>query len=163
MSHPSSTVPNVGTSGWNPWRTLRELDDVEFARVDLPAAFGGAVYSPVDGEGWAAILCSRDLSRVELADAVAHELVHHERGGGCPVDGMPPQWAAVAVRAERSVEAEVARRRVPLHELEELVDALDFMGLPVEVWDIAQQFDVSEPVAATALRLLAEQREARDG
>lgn len=153
LSHPPRSVPAVGL-GWNPWRSLREQPDLEFALGPLSDRFGGAVYSPVPAEGWAAIVIDNRLSRTERADALAHELVHHERGGTCPTHNMPDGWAVVARREERRVQRIVAERRVPLDMLAELVNALEFMELPVEAWSVAQQFDVTEAVATTALQLL---------
>lgn len=138
--------------GWSPWRALRERSHLEFSLADLPDALGGAYYEP-QAEGWAAVLIDRRLSRVQRKAALAHELVHDERGGGCSGDGMPDSWNAVVARDELTVDREVARRLVPLDDLREFAEA----GAPdgVAVWEVAEHFDVPDHVAERALRLLA--------
>ncbi len=115
-------------------------------------AAGGGLYWPQ--EGWAAILVDRALPRRLRKAALAHELIHDERRGGAVATGMPPMWRAVVAREERQVDDEVARRLVPADELRYLIECLTAMGLPVETWDVARQFDVPDVVAQRALDLL---------
>lgn len=137
---------------WNPWRALRQREHIEFGLVELPEAVGGGCRWA--DPGFTAILVDSRLPRRLRRAALAHELIHDERAGGPGYEGMPASWSAVVARDERQVDDEVARRLVPLDELRYLVDCLDGMGLPVEVWDIARQFDVPDHVAGRALELL---------
>lgn len=137
---------------WNPWATLREHDEVEFVLTDLPDAVGGAVYFPRDG--WAGIAIDRRLTRVDRNAALAHELAHHRRGGGVITDGMPEQWCELVARDERAVHNEVARRLVPLEELASLIASIVDDGQPVEVWEIAEAFEVPDDVARRAMQML---------
>ncbi len=65
---------------------------------------------------------------------MAHELVHDERGGGVTAAGMPREWGPVVAREERRVDAEVARRLLPVAEraCELLTQEHDRAGLPDE-------------------------------
>ncbi len=137
---------------WNPWRALGERRHVEFDLVELPMVAGGGLYWPQ--EGWAAILVDRSLPRRLRRAALAHELIHDERHGGAGAPGMPSTWRPVVARDERRVDDEVARRLVPPDELRYLLECLTGMGLPVETWDVARQFDVPDDVAQRALDLL---------
>jgi hypothetical protein len=85
---------------------------------------------------------------------LAHELIHDERRGGADAADMPSSWRAVVARDERQVDDEVARRLVPDDELRYLLECLTEMGLPVEVWDVARQFDVPDTVAKRAIARL---------
>lgn len=136
---------------WSPWRALRDRPDVEFVLGRLPDRVGGAVLWPE--EGYSIIAIDRRVRQDERTALLAHELVHLERGGGCESAGMPASWAAVVARDEGQVDDEVARRLVPLHELVELAQALADMELPLEAWDVAQQFRVPRRVAERAIVL----------
>lgn len=123
-----------------------------FRLTELPAELGGGVYWPRGRR--AAIIIDRSLTQAERYGALVHELVHDELGGGIDLEGAPEAMGVFEDRLERRVENEAARRAVPLDRLAELVDALATLELPVEVWDVAQQFDVPEPMARRALELL---------
>lgn len=138
-------------AGWNPWRALRDRDHLLFGLAALPDGVDG-VYWPRGDR--AAVLVDDGLPRRMRKAALAHELIHDERHGGADLEGMPDSWAAVVARDEQQVDDEVARRLVPADQLRDLLACLDEMGLPVEVWDIARQFDVPDDVAARALELL---------
>jgi hypothetical protein len=142
----------MGSPGaWNPWKALRERRHLVFARALLPAATGGAVYARRQHR--AAIVIDPRLDRRARNAALAHELVHDERGGGCEYEGMLPTWHPVVSRDENRVQDEVARRLVPLQELQDLVGRrADLEGLVL--WEIAEHFDVPEAVAARAVGLL---------
>ena len=146
----------VSGARWNPWRALRERRHIQMRRVDLPDEVGGAVYWPT--ERFTAVLIDKRLGRVERRCALAHELVHDERGGGVPTAGMPPQWGVVKMKDEHAVDEEVARRLVPLDELAAVVAAVTDLGDGVEPWHIAEHFDVTEAVALRALGMLAGER-----
>lgn len=143
---------------WNPWAALRGRPELELGLVELPAVVGGAIYAPQDS--WAVILIDASLSRRERKAALGHELVHHERGGGCPTnEEMPPAWDVILRRDELQVEAEVARRLVPLDELQSFVERMALSELGgASASDIAEYFDVPEDVAISAVRQLGELR-----
>ncbi len=135
---------------WNPWRALRSRTHIVFGLAVLPDRTGGAVYWPRGGR--AALIIDPRLSRRDRNAALAHELVHDERGGGADHAGMPPSWAPVVARDEAAVDQEVARRLVPLDELVKFCEVAVLLDLGVTAFDVAEHFDVPEPVAARALR-----------
>ena len=134
---------------WNPWAELRRRAHLEFMLAPLPAITGGAVYWPEPG--WAAIIIDPRLSRVERNAALAHELVHDERGGGADHPGMPPSWAPVVARDEAAVDQEVARRLVPPAELVKFCEVMVLLDLGVTAHEVAEHFDVPPAVAGAAL------------
>lgn len=104
----------------------------------------------------AAIVLEVELDRRERRAVLAHELVHDERGGGCVAHGMPEGWMAVVVRDELAVQREVARWLVPRDDLVTFMERVtleDTVG--VTAWEVAEEFDVPEDVALTALRLFS--------
>jgi hypothetical protein len=138
---------------WNPWRELRRRTHIVFRLAVLPDSAGGAVYWPRAGR--AAIIIDPRLSRVDRNAALAHELVHDERGGGADHPGMPPSWAAVVARDEAAVDQEVARRLVPADELVKFCEVMVLLDLGVTAHEVAEHFEVPPAVAAAALRDLA--------
>lgn len=118
----------------------------------LPDVVGGGVYWPRGDR--AAVLIDKRLTRLERLEAVAHELVHDEHGGGCDCEGMPDTWTVVAERAEARVHNEVARRLVPLDQLAAMRAIAEVNQLTLDSWHVAEHFDVPERVAARAMRLL---------
>lgn len=138
---------------WHPWRELRRRDHLVLGFAVLPDELGGSVYWPRGGR--AAVIIDPRLPQRERRAALAHELVHDERGGGCDADCMPPAWDAVVAREEGRVAAEVARRLVPDDELRAFLRRLTESELGgATARDIADHFDVPEEVASTAARLL---------
>jgi len=137
--------------GWNPWATLRAREHIDFRLAPLPHGLG-AVYWPRGRR--VAIVIDPRLSRRERAAALAHELVHDERGGGCDALGMPETWAPVVAKDEQAVENTVARRFVPLDELDAYWRRREESDLPTTVADVAEEFDVAERVAEQAMLLL---------
>ena len=137
---------------WNPWRELRRRTHIVFRLASLPAATGGAVYWPRAGR--AAIIIDPRLSRSERNAALAHELVHDERGGGADHPGMPPSWAAVVARDEAAVDQEVTRRLVPPAELVRFCEVMVLLDIGVTAHEVAEHFDVPPAVADKALGLL---------
>lgn len=85
---------------------------------------------------------------------LGHELVHLERGIGIEGRLVPEAWRAVVAREETTVEREVARRLLPLGELKLFVAARLMDDEPTTVLDVAEEFDVTEALAAIALDLL---------
>ena len=123
-------------------------------RARLPASLGGAVYWPLRRGGYAAILIDRHERRVRRRCLLAHELVHDERRGGCDARFMPPSWKAVVRREEGWVDDVVADRLVPPEALWAFCErAADALG-GVTAADVAAEFDVTEDLAARALRRL---------
>lgn len=121
--------------GWDVWRALRDREHVVFARADLPDVLGGAVLWPRGQQ--AALLVDRSLSRLERLVACAHELTHDDLPGA----------------TEAQVDDEVARRLVPLDELHAMQEIAVLNDLPMEVWQVAEKFDVPDHVAERAMRL----------
>lgn len=144
---------------WNPWRALRSRTHIVFRLAPLPVETGGAVYWPRAGR--AALIIDPRLPRRERNAALAHELVHDERGGGADLGEMPPSWAPVVARDEAAVDQEVARRLVPPAELAKLCEVLDLLDIGVTAVEVADHFDVPEPVADVALRAFADRRDHR--
>lgn len=137
-------------AAWNPWASLRAQPEVEFALADdLPVS---AIYARRGEER--AIVLNRGLGRRRRNEALAHELIHHERGGGADQPGMPASWDAVVARDEIAVEREVARRLLPLGELQGFVDQRVADHRAVTALDVAEEFDCTEDLAALALRLI---------
>lgn len=138
---------------WNPWRALRDCDELEFGLVDLPDEVGGGVYLP-QRDGWAAVLVDKRLGRRQRKCALGHEVLHHLSGGGVVQDGMPETWLAVVVRDETAINRELARRLVPLGELAGLMAEAHDLGVSVHPWEIGERFDVSDEVAELAMRMV---------
>lgn len=136
-----------------PWRMLRDRPEIEFLLCDLPP--GVRAIHARRGED-RAILISRALSPADRLAALAHELVHDERGhAGHHPDH--PHWAPCVAREENRVDNIVAGRLLPPDELAVYVDVLAEFE-PVTALAVALEFDVPEHVAQRALEQLAEQR-----
>lgn len=93
--------------------------------------------------------------RVRRRCLLAHELVHDERSGGCHADFMPAAWRTVVRREEGWVNDIVADRLVPPDELRAMCDRAVESGEAITVADVANEFDVTDQVAARALRRLS--------
>jgi hypothetical protein len=102
----------------------------------------------------AAIVIDPGLGRRQRKAALAHELVHDEWGGGCEHRGMLPTWHPVVSRDENRVHDEVARRLVPIAELEAFCQHRADVDGGVEPAAVAEEFDVPWEVAARAMRFL---------
>lgn len=99
---------------------------------------------------------SRALSPTERLAAVAHELVHDERGHV----GHAPGPSSIYVRKEeRRVDSIVAARLLPTTDLAPFVDARSDME-PVTAHVVATEFEVTEDVAQRSLEALVEERRA---
>lgn len=137
---------------WNPWRGLRDRDDVIVLFGELPE--GLRACHQRRGRSHVLVITS-DAGQVERNHLLAHELVHIERGGGCPTDpAMPEDWRHSVTREERRVEDEAVRRLVPLGELRRWVVQREQACEHVEVWLVAEEWHVPEEVAERAMRLL---------
>lgn len=136
---------------WNPWRTLRDRRHIRFALRPLPGEIE-AVYGRRGDR--AAIIIDPELSQVDRAAALGHELVHDERG--VPPMNPPQLWVPVVAKEEAAVDREVARRMMPLDTLAAYVDSMEEMGVGVTAANVAVEFDVALWVAVRALALLRE-------
>lgn len=132
------------TTAWNPWRALRAQAHVTFDLHELGDVGGGALV--VQHGQRAVVVISPHLPRRERWAALAHELVHLERGLLAPGSS-----AATVAREEARVRAEVARRLVPPKALATFIAARSTVE-PITVAMVADEFDVPETVAAEALR-----------
>jgi hypothetical protein len=100
----------------------------------------------------AAIVIDPSLDQVDRNAALAHELIHLERGGGAEHGGMPDDWEAVVARDEAAVDAEVARRLCPLEELIPWAARRVAAGETVEAWQVAEEWGIPERIARLAIR-----------
>jgi hypothetical protein len=116
----------------------------------LPPGVDGAYQRRGDRR---AIVLSRTLGRAGRNAALAHELVHDERGGGAAYRGQPAGWAAVVARDEHQVDDEVARRLVPAGDLARLWTKARGVNGTLAASEVAAAFDVPTEVAARALIL----------
>lgn len=128
---------------WNPWAALRARPDITLEWAWLRGQRG--LWVP-HGDGTSTIALDRRLSRRERRCVLAHELVHAERG--IAYDRSTP--AALVAAEERIVWRETTRRLVPPGELMDLVEACGVL----EVWEIAEEFDVDHRVARLACSLV---------
>jgi hypothetical protein len=99
-------------------------------------------------DGTADIYLDLRLSRRERRCVLGHELIHDERGIAYH-SGAP---AALVQAEERAVDRELVERLVPAGELLELVRCTAPSSL--EVWEIAEHFDVDRRTARGAIALL---------
>lgn len=142
---------------WKAWGALRERTHITLAfMMDLPDTTGGAVYARRGNR--AVVLIDPRLDRRRRHAALAHELIHDERG--IDVHELPatPLWRPLQARDERQVDDEVARRLVPLDELERVVSLAEACGHGLEAWEVADEFDVPDEVARRACELLKRRR-----
>jgi hypothetical protein len=111
---------------------------------------GGGVIAWVDGR--TIILVDDALGLEERRVALAHELVHDERGGPLPSDVDQ----VLVAREERRVDDEVARRLAPADELFAVAFRADELGVGVEAWEVAEQLGVTTDVIERAVRLIGD-------
>lgn len=150
---PRPPADEWGADGrWNPWAALRSRPHVRL-RLDPEAGLlGGAML--VLGPGLAIVVLDPALDRRSRRVALAHELVHEERGGGCDAPGLPDALDVIVARDEADVVREVARRLVPPAALRHLLEQRQGLGLLVEPWEVAEAFDVDDLTARVALAAL---------
>lgn len=118
-------------SRWHPWRALRALTHLTYEEADLPDDTLALTHF-----GEHRIQISRDLLQAERRAALTHELIHLERG---------PFAACYVEQEERAVEAEAARRLIPL---DALADALLWSWNEAE---LADELWVDEATVRTRL------------
>jgi Zn-dependent peptidase ImmA (M78 family) len=123
---------------YDPWRDLREnWPEVQVVLAPLRGRLLGDLRYPV-------IRLRASSSAAQRRCTLAHEIVHLERGvGACG------PWAE---REEQLVEAEVARRLVPLPAL---VAALQSLGGTEDAAALAAALDVDRQTLRTRLALLS--------
>jgi hypothetical protein len=100
-----------------------------------------------------------DDGEVRRALRVGHDgtgLGEHtlERGIGLPVSEGPGAWAPAMAREDGTVDREVARRLIPLDELEEWAAQRTASDMTTTVLDVAEQFDTTEELAELAMLLV---------
>ena len=133
---------------WNPWRALRRREQARLRFRAVHPSAGGA-YCEVHPDGTEHIYLDHSLDQVHRNAALAHELVHLERG--LPHPHAP--WALVQTEEAR-VRAETARRLVPPDELRAWATARTDDD-PITLVDICDHFDVPTAVALEAARQAA--------
>ena len=136
-------------AGWRPWRALRERPDIDFRLADFPDGPVRALFVRCGDRKL--ILIDRRLSPVDRLAALAHELVHIERGGISDCFDVCLE--------ERRVDSIVASRLVPVTELAQLVQLLAELEGGVTAEMVADEFEVPIAVARRALRQLAASRD----
>jgi hypothetical protein len=139
-------------SVWDPWNELASRRHIVLAFDPIAKLGGGGVYARRGRR--AAIVLDPELSRRDRRAALAHELVHDERGGVVDAPDSPPLWAAVVAREEQRVDKIVATRLVPAAALHAWLARRVTVGA-VSCDEVAEEFDVPDRVAALALTLLA--------
>lgn len=147
-----SPVPPEETDAlgrWDPWRALANRPHIELRVDPVAALMGGAML--VEGAGRTFVVLDPGLEERARRVALAHELVHAERGGGCDAPGQPHAWDAVVAREETTVDAIVAARLVPRAQLQALVERAARGGDLLTAWDVCEAFDVDRRVAEAAL------------
>jgi hypothetical protein len=133
------------TERWNPWSALRTRPHITLQWAVLRNARG--MWTP-HGDGTSTIYLDHRLGRRERRCVLAHELVHDERG--ISYDRATPRLLVDI--EERTVTRETVRRLVPLAALAALVMATS--PEPLEVWEIADHFDVDWRTARAAVALV---------
>lgn len=138
-------------TSWDPWAELERRPHITSAVAPLPAETGGGFYARWP-DGDAVVVVDAGRSRVEQAAILTHELVHDERGGGCPcAEDAPPGWQAVVAREEAHVARVTARRLVPTDELSSFVQRVVELDEAVTSVDVAEAFTTTERTAHMAL------------
>ncbi len=109
------------------------------------------------GDGRREITLDVRLRRADRRAALAHELVHDERGVFF-TDATPIE---IVRKEEAYVEAEAVRRLVPLDELDGIVRSTVLDGGVVTVEDVCAWFDVPADVARAAMLQLKQRSRRR--
>lgn len=144
---------------WSPWRALKHMPNVTMALAELPNETGGAVLA-IRGKS-AVIVLDKRLTQAERKAALAHELLHLERGSTSRCRNIRGALSVEVVREENRIQREVALRLVPLAELGPVVDRIAGLGHGVTALEVAEEFDVPPVVASQAMTELAKVRARR--
>ena len=143
----------MAARAFDPWEAADEHTDLLVVFHPVASLMGGGFHARAGCT--AVIVLDPDLDGVQRRAVLTHELVHHERGGGPGRADAPATLGLLVERDERAVEAEVARRLVPVDQLVALVDELvDAVG-SVSDAEVAAHFGVPVDVARVALHQLA--------
>lgn len=135
-------------AAWNPWLTLRGRADVALVMEALPEHTGGAQVAQ-HPDGRYVISLDPRLGQAARNEALAHELVHVERGV-LPADA--PEW--LVEKEEARVRRLVAQRLVECPALARLAEAAEREGWALEAADILDELGL--PQNESSLALLAE-------
>lgn len=131
----------------NPWKTLKATPEVMLRMERLDDSLGGGCYVPDPVTGLGLIKLDRRLTQRERNAVLAHELWHHERGGGCN------DPAADRVECRR-IWRLVAEDQVPDDELRVLWVEAERSGRTIGPAEVAERFGTTEEVAVLAMRRL---------
>lgn len=134
---------------WDPWWEAECRVGLQVVVRRLPAELAPAIWYPYRGRRW--VVLDDRLDGAGLRAALAHELVHDERGGGADGVGMPSAWAPVVDRDEAACNREVARRLVPATRLAAFCAERAAFGSGVTPEHVGEEFEVPRWVAALAL------------
>lgn len=137
------------------YRDLRRREHLIFGVVRLPESVGHGVLWPY-GDGTAAVMISDQADQIERKCATGEEVTHSEdEFSVVDLTDVPDLIRdAIVGRAETRVKREVARRFVPPDDLAQLIASIIDDGRPVEVWEIAAAFEVTDVVAQRAMEEL---------
>lgn len=137
---------------WCPFRAADEIPELTVRFAELPAETGGACLAKRGDRLW--IIIDPRLSRADRRYRLAHELVHLELGSSWRCTYMPRSWDDLVVRHELLVDREVARRLVPVGDLQRLIADVHEVE-PVTAPLVATAFGVPGDIAQLALNLVA--------
>jgi hypothetical protein len=140
----------AGRAAWNPWRALRDRGHLILRWAHLPRGVDGTLAD--NGDGTRTLSIEARLGRIDRNAVLAHELVHDERS----ILYFSHTPMALIAKEEALVEAEVARRLVPLDDLEAAVVLWIEIDEPVTATLVAEAFEVPANVAERALRQLVQ-------
>jgi hypothetical protein len=138
---------------FDPWLAVDDHPDLSVLFHPVAGLMGGGFHVRTDGH--AVIVLDPALDATMRRTVLTHELVHHERGGGPGRPGAPATLDLLVERDERAVDDEVARRLVPVDELDRVVAELVADSGGASVTDVAAHFAVPTDVARVALAQLA--------
>lgn len=141
-------------SPWDPDAAAEAHPGLRVVEHPLAALFGGGFV--VRREHRHVVVLDPDLHPWQRRAALAHELVHAERGLVDRADA-PDGWDHEVRREERAVALEVADRLAPPGVVRELVARRRRAGEPVTALDVATELEVPVEVAELALRAFARQ------
>jgi hypothetical protein len=130
---------------WDPFEAA-EARGVRVATDEVADLLGGAFSAW--WHGVQIVVLSPSLRAPDRRAALAHELIHLERGGGIDLPGMPSSWASEVAREEARVDDEVALRLVPLSQLSAAANDADR-----SVDEVAAELEVPVDLVWRAARL----------
>jgi hypothetical protein len=156
---PNEPTPPPGRSRpWDPATAAAERADLVVVEDPVAALFGGGFLVRRDGRH--AIVLEPDLHPWQRRAALAHELVHVERGI-LDLRCAPEGWEHEVVREERAVRREVAARLAPPSVVRVVVDRLGRAGEAVTAAAVAVELEIPLDVAEEALAVLCDRSSAR--